>query len=62
MDKIVYKKILYANKVLALVFHLHSKRYFSDLQNDVTNLQESIEDKVSVEEDYSKNKFTDKKK
>ena len=39
-----------------------TKRYFSDIQNDVTNLHESIEDKVSIEEDYSKNKFSDKKK
>ena len=38
------------------------KRYFSDIQNDVTNLQDSIEENVSIEEDYSKNKFTDKKK
>ena len=38
------------------------KRYFSEIQNDVTNLHESIEDEVTVEEDYSKNKFTDKKK
>ena len=38
------------------------KRYFREIQNDVTNLHESIEDEVTVEEDYSKNKFTDKKK
>ncbi len=38
------------------------KRYFSEIQNDVANLHESIEDEVTVEEDYSKNKFTDKKK
>ena len=38
------------------------KRYFSDIQNDVTNLQDSIEENASIEEDYSKNKFTDKKK
>ena len=38
------------------------KRYFSEIQSDVTNLHESIEDDVAVKDDYSKNKFTDKKK
>ena len=38
------------------------KRYFREIQSDVTNFHESIEDEVAAEEDYSKNKFTDKKK
>ena len=37
------------------------KRYFSDIQKDVTDMQETIEDKISIEKDIKK-KFTDKKK
>ena len=36
------------------------KKYFNEIQNDVTNLQDSIEDEVSLKNDYSKNKFTKK--
>ena len=38
------------------------KRYFSEIQKDVTNLNETIEDEISIEEKYSKNKVKDKKK
>ena len=38
------------------------KRYFSEIQKDITNLQETVEDEISVEEKYSKNKTKDKKK
>ena len=38
------------------------KRYFSEIQKDVTNLSETIEDEISIEEKYSKNKTKDKKK
>ena len=38
------------------------KRYFSEIQRDITNLHETIEEEeVSVEKKYSK-QFTDKKK
>jgi len=37
------------------------KRYFADIQKDVTDLQESIEDEVSIEQKYSKDKTTEKK-
>ena len=37
------------------------KRYFSEIQKDVTDLQESIEDEVSIEQKYSKDKTTEKK-
>ena len=37
------------------------KRYFSEIQQDVTNLHETIEDEVSIEKEYSK-RSTDKKK
>ena len=36
------------------------KKYFSEIQHDVTNLQDSIEDDISLKNDYSKNKFTKK--
>jgi sec-independent protein translocase protein TatB len=36
------------------------KRYFSEIQEDVTDLQETIEDEISIEEKYSKNKTKDK--
>lgn len=38
------------------------KRYFSEIQRDVTDLHETIEDEISIEEKYSKNKTKDKKK
>ena len=38
------------------------KRYFSEIQKDVTNLSETIEDEVLLEEKYSRNKIKDKKK
>ena len=38
------------------------KRYFSSIQKDVANLNETIEDEISIEEKYSKNKIIDKKK
>tara|TARA_B100000378_G_C17759413_1_gene312522 strand:+ start:128 stop:367 length:240 start_codon:yes stop_codon:yes gene_type:complete len=38
------------------------KRYFSEIQKDITNLHETVEDEISIEEEYSKNKIIDKKK
>ena len=38
------------------------KRYFSEIQKDVTDLHETIEDEISIEEKYSKNKTKDKNK
>jgi len=38
------------------------KRYFSEIQKDVANLSETIEDEISLEEKYSKNKTKDKNK
>ena len=38
------------------------KRYFSEIQKDIANLQETVEDEISIEEKYSKNKIKDKKK
>ena len=38
------------------------KRYFSEIQRDVTNLDESIEDELLIEEKYSKTKNSGKKK
>ena len=38
------------------------KRYFSEIQKDITNLHEAVEDEISIEEKYSKNKTIDKKK
>ena len=38
------------------------KRYFSEIQKDITNLQETVEDEISIEEKSSKNKIADKKK
>ena len=37
------------------------KRYFSELQRDVTNLHETVEDEVSLDQKYSK-KSSDNKK
>ena len=38
------------------------KRYFSEIQKDITNLHEAVEDEISIEEKYSKKKTIDKKK
>ena len=38
------------------------KRYFREIQKDITNLHETVEDEISIEEKYSKNKIIDKKK
>ena len=38
------------------------KRYFNEIQKDITNLHETVEDEISIEEKYSKNKIIDKKK
>ncbi len=37
------------------------KRYFSKIQNDVTDLQDSIEEEISIEEKYSKDKTSREK-
>ena len=37
------------------------KRYFNEIQKDVTDLEETIEDEISIEENHSKSKSTDKK-
>ena len=37
------------------------KKYFSEIQRDVTNLHETVEDEISIEKSHSK-KTTDKKK
>ena len=36
------------------------KRYFSEIQNDVTDLQDSIEEEIEIENKYSKNKTVNK--
>tara|TARA_Y100000590_G_scaffold379173_1_gene446646 strand:+ start:462 stop:698 length:237 start_codon:yes stop_codon:yes gene_type:complete len=36
------------------------KKYFSDIQKDVTDLQDSIEDEIEIENKYSKNKTVNK--
>ena len=36
------------------------KRFFSDIQKDVVDLQETVEDEISLEEKNSKNKSTNK--
>ena len=38
------------------------KRYFNSIQKDVANLNETIEDEISIEEKYSRNKTKDNKK
>ena len=38
------------------------KRYFIEIQKDVTNLSATIEDEISLEEKNTKNKTIDKKK
>ena len=37
------------------------KRYFSEIQKDVTDLKGTIEEEVSIEEKHPKREFTDKK-
>jgi len=37
------------------------KRYFTEIQNDVTDLQDSIEEEISVEQKYSKDKISKEK-
>jgi len=37
------------------------KRYFNEIQKDVTDLQETVEDEISIQEKYSKDKNKDKK-
>ena len=37
------------------------KRYFSEIQNEVTDLQDSIEEEISIEEKYSKDKTSREK-
>ena len=37
------------------------KRYFSEIQKDMTEMEQSVEDKISIEKNYS-NKTKDKKK
>ena len=36
------------------------KKYFSDIQKDVTDLQDSIEEEIEIENKYSKNKTVNK--
>ena len=38
------------------------KKYFTDIQKDVTDLQESVEDEIEIEQKYSKSKSINKKK
>ena len=38
------------------------KKYFSDIQKDVTDFHDSIEEEISIEKKYSKNKNNNKKK
>ena len=37
------------------------KRYFSEIQKDMTEMEKSVEDKISIEKNYS-NQTKDKKK
>jgi len=37
------------------------KRYFSEIQNDVTNLQDTIEEEIEIEKKYSKDKTSTEK-
>ena len=37
------------------------KRYFSEIQNDVTDLQDTIEEEISIEKKYSKDKTSKEK-
>jgi len=37
------------------------KRYFNEIQNDVTDLQDTIEEEISIEKKYSKDKTSKEK-
>ena len=37
------------------------KKYFTDIQNDVTELQDTIEEEISIEQKYSKEKTSKEK-
>ena len=37
------------------------KRYFSEIQNDVTEMQDTIEEEISIEKKYSKDKTSTEK-
>ncbi len=37
------------------------KRYFNEIQNDVTNLQDTIEEEIEIEKKYSKDKTSTEK-
>ena len=37
------------------------KRYFSEIQNDVTDLQDTIEEEIEIEKKYSKDKTSTEK-
>ena len=37
------------------------KRYFNQIQNDVTDLQDTIEEEISIEKKYSKDKTSKEK-
>jgi len=37
------------------------KRYFAEIQNDVTELQDTIEEEASIEKKYSKDKISKEK-
>ena len=37
------------------------KRYFSQIQNDVTEMQDTIEEEISIEKKYSKDKISKEK-
>ena len=37
------------------------KRYFSEIQNDVTEMQDTIEEEISIEKKYSKDKISKEK-
>ena len=37
------------------------KRYFSEIQKDMTDMEDAVEDEISLEKDYS-NQTSDKKK
>ena len=37
------------------------KRYFRDILKDVTDLQESVEDEIEIDQKYSKSKSINKK-
>ena len=37
------------------------KKYFSDIQNDVTDLQDTIEEEIEIEKKYSQDKTSIKK-